>query len=114
MFMTEKSDSEMNTANGKKSIRHILWGIAFVLVFVLVFGLFVRLLWNWLMPAIFGLRKVTYAQALGLLILFRLLFGRVGQRRDHAGYLTGRYGFRSLFGRGKPREDHAGEAPVNH
>jgi hypothetical protein len=90
--------------NEKRGGRHIAWGIAAVLVFVLVFGFFVRLLWNWLMPEIFGLRAITYFQAIGLLLLFRLLFGRVGQRRDHAGYLTGKYGFRSLLGRGSGQD----------
>jgi hypothetical protein len=96
--MTEKQ----NTSQGseRKGIKHAAWGIGFVLVFVLVFGAVVRLLWNWLMPEIFALRAITYLQAIGLLLLSRLLFGRVGQRRDHAGYLTGKYGFRSLFGRG--------------
>jgi hypothetical protein len=32
-------------------------------------------LWNWLMPAIFGLRAVSFAQALGLLLLGKILFG---------------------------------------
>jgi hypothetical protein len=96
--MTEKQNSSQG--NERKGIRHAAWGIGFVLVFVLVFGAVVRLLWNWLMPEIFGLRPVTYLQAIGLLLLSRLLFGRVGQRRDHAGYLTGKYGFRSLFGQG--------------
>lgn len=96
--MTEKQNASQG--NEKKGTRHVAWGIAFVLVFVLAFSVIVRLLWNWLMPEIFGLRAITYLQAIGLLLLSRLLFGRVGQRRDHAGYLTGKYGFRSLFGHG--------------
>ena len=32
-------------------------------------------LWNWMMPAIFGLGMITFWQALGLLILGRLIFG---------------------------------------
>jgi len=50
------------------------------------FGAVVMLLWNWLMPGIFGLSTVSFWQALGLLILFRILFGgfigRAGKRRD--------------------------------
>ena len=37
--------------------------------------------WNWLMPAIFGSRVITFWQALGLLVLSRILFGRVGGPR---------------------------------
>jgi hypothetical protein len=84
----------------KKGFKHIAWGIGFVLVFVLAFGYVVQLLWNWLMPEVFGLKAITYLQSIVLLLLARVLFGRVGQRRDHAGYLTGKYGFRGLFGQG--------------
>ena len=31
-------------------------------------------LWNWLMPTIFGLTKITWTQALGLNILCGILF----------------------------------------
>jgi len=37
-------------------------------------GLGLMLLWNWLMPAVFGLPEVTYWQALGLLVLSHILF----------------------------------------
>ena len=33
------------------------------------------LLWNWLMPMIFDLTTITFWQALGLLILSKILFG---------------------------------------
>jgi hypothetical protein len=39
----------------------------------------VMLLWNALMPAIFGLPYITYLQAAGLLILAKLLFGGHGK-----------------------------------
>ena len=38
----------------------------------------VMLLWNWLMPAIFGLGVISFWQALGTLVLCRLLFGSFG------------------------------------
>lgn len=41
----------------------------------LVFGFVIMRLWNWLMPAIFGLRTISFAQALGLLVLSKLLLG---------------------------------------
>ena len=47
------------------------------LAIVAVGGAVVMLLWNWLMPAIFGLGAVSFWQALGILVLCRLLFGRV-------------------------------------
>jgi hypothetical protein len=36
------------------------------------------LLWNWLMPALFGLTAVNYWQAAGLFVLTRLLIGNIG------------------------------------
>ena len=36
------------------------------------------LLWNWLMPEIFGLKTLTYWQAWGMLALSCILFGRIG------------------------------------
>ena len=42
------------------------------------FGYLVMLLWNWLMPELFGLNTVGYAQALGLLVLCKMLFGSFG------------------------------------
>ena len=39
-------------------------------------GGLVMLLWNWLMPSLFlGAREIGYLQALGLLLLCKLLFG---------------------------------------
>lgn len=45
-----------------------------VVVFSLLFALPVMLLWDWLMPAIFGLREITLFQAWGLSALSGLLF----------------------------------------
>ena len=39
-------------------------------------GAVVMLLWNWLMPALFaGAQPVNYCQALGILLLSKILFG---------------------------------------
>lgn len=46
-----------------------------VLVASGAFGLVVKSLWNWLMPALFGLRSITFWQALGVWILSRILLG---------------------------------------
>jgi hypothetical protein len=47
-------------------------------VFIAVGGELVRLLWNALLPALFGWPRVTFWQALGLLALCRILFGGFG------------------------------------
>ncbi|MES1240431.1 MAG: hypothetical protein ABUT39_02325 [Acidobacteriota bacterium] len=43
--------------------------------FVALGGWVVMNLWNWLMPTLFGLRIITFWQAVGLLGLCRILFG---------------------------------------
>jgi hypothetical protein len=52
--------------------------LAVFLLFVSVGGHVVGLLWNWLMPPLFGVPPVTFWQALGLLALGRILFGGFG------------------------------------
>jgi hypothetical protein len=42
---------------------------------VVVFGFIVMSLWNWLAPAVFGLRTISFWQALGILVLSKILFG---------------------------------------
>jgi hypothetical protein len=49
--------------------------LAFVLVATVVFGFVVMQLWNWLMPALFGLKTITFVQALGLFLLSKILLG---------------------------------------
>jgi hypothetical protein len=48
-----------------------------------VVSFLVQSLWNGLMPSIFGIRTITFWQALGLLVLSKVLFG--GFRPRHGG-----------------------------
>jgi len=53
----------------------------FILIPIALFfavGGIVMLLWNGLLPEIFGLKSITYWQALGLFLLSRILFGNFG------------------------------------
>jgi hypothetical protein len=63
-------------------------GVMFAVLFALLFGWLVLLLWNWLMPALFGLKAITFWQAFGIVLLAKLLFGGAG---PHYG---GRHGWR--------------------
>ena len=49
-----------------------------MVLFGWIFGEIVMHLWNWLMPALFGLKLITFWQAIGLLILARILVGGLG------------------------------------
>lgn len=62
----------------------IAWGFLFGIGGLALFALFgwiVMLLWNWLMPDIFGLKQVTYWQAWGIMLLSSILFKGMGGNR---------------------------------
>lgn len=54
------------------------WGILIFLAFTAAITGLTMLLWNLLIPVIFGGIMINYWQALGLLILGRILFGGFG------------------------------------
>jgi hypothetical protein len=58
-----------------------------MLLFTALGGGVVRFLWNWLLPAIFGWREITFWQAVGMLALCRILFGGFGR---HGAYRSKR------------------------
>ncbi|GHV56696.1 hypothetical protein FACS1894182_03790 [Bacteroidia bacterium] len=69
-----------------------IWHALFGLAVVAGFSAVVMVLWNGLMPAIFGLVAINFWEALGLLVLVRILFGgfsglgghwRMGMHRHH-------------------------------
>jgi hypothetical protein len=68
----------------------ILMGVGFGILglgLMALFGWVVMSLWNWLMPDLFGLKRIGYWQAWGLLVLCKILFhgrgsGSSGMRSD--------------------------------
>jgi len=69
--------------------RWILRGVRFaaiVAAFIAGFSLAVMLLWNWLTPALFGWHRIGFWQALGILILSRILLGGFRGRPDSRWY----------------------------
>jgi hypothetical protein len=46
-----------------------------VIAAIAIFGLVVKGLWNGLMPPIFGWHPITFLQAIGILLLSKILFG---------------------------------------
>jgi hypothetical protein len=80
----------------------ILGMIAAAAAFTFLFGFFVMLLWNWLMPDIFSLRRIDFWQAWGLVLLSHILFKSWGGRGG---------GSRRSRSRDRLRND-TGEAPA--
>jgi hypothetical protein len=62
-------------AKAFKIVGVVLLGIIAVAVLAIVFGVFVKWLWNALMPEIFGLPEIGYWQAVGLAVLAHIFFG---------------------------------------
>lgn len=56
----------------------LVGGLALACLVAVLFGVLVQHLWNWLLPALFKLPLITFWQAVGLVLLSRLLFGNVG------------------------------------
>ena len=75
-----------------------------ILLFVFIGGEVVQLLWNWLLPPLFGWRQITFWQALGLLALCRILFGGFGGH----GFCRSNSRHRTPEERERFRQAHAG------
>lgn len=58
----------------------------FLMVLIIFSGVstIVMLLWNWLMPDLFGLTAINFWQSAGLILLSKILFG--GFRKSHHGH----------------------------
>jgi hypothetical protein len=76
--------------------------VAMIAVAVTVFGFATMELWNWLMPAIFGLRAITFLQAVGLVVLTKILLG--GPRPPWAGRRLWRQHMEDRWARMTPEE----------
>jgi Ca2+/H+ antiporter, TMEM165/GDT1 family len=55
--------------------RRALKFVPLAILALAVFGFVTMGLWNWLMPTLFGLTQIGFWQALGLVVLSKILFG---------------------------------------
>ena len=58
----------------KNTIESIATLLGLIAIIIVLLGYPVMLLWNWLMPEIFGLSEITFWQAIVLNILCTILF----------------------------------------
>ena len=58
----------------RRMVRVLKFAVMAALI-VTVLSFVVMMLWNWLTPALFGWHVITFWQALGILILAKILFG---------------------------------------
>jgi hypothetical protein len=110
----------------KKKLLFIPLAILGMAVFIFLGGEIVMRLWNWLVPTLFGWRQISFWQALGILVLCRILFGGLGmhghgrsnfRRRmaERHGHMTPeererfRQGIREAFGAGPSTSESTGQ-----
>ena len=67
-------------------ILRVLKFVVFATLLIAIFSFLVMRLWNWLMPALFAWRLISYWQAIGILVLSKLLFGGFRGRPGCRGY----------------------------
>ena len=58
----------------KNNIEAVLYVIGLVILIVMLLGMPLQLLWNWLMPNLFDLPYISFWQAVGLNLLATILF----------------------------------------
>jgi H+/Cl- antiporter ClcA len=71
----------MRTNRFLRVLKFIVLGTAAVALF----GFVVMHLWNWLTPALFGWKLISFWQAVGLVFLSRILFGGFHRRCGRGG-----------------------------
>jgi hypothetical protein len=66
----------------KKGLMILFFGIAAILIF----GFVVMGLWNAILPVVLGVKVITFWQALGILLLSKILFGGFGGGHNRGGW----------------------------
>lgn len=93
---------EHRVKNKAEKFFHGFFKVVFMIIaailFLLLFGYGFMLLWNWLMPEVFGLPILSYWQAVGVLVMAKLLFGsfegmnsKKSSRKSHKRHKRGRW-----------------------
>ena len=60
----------------------LFFGAGVIIIACMLFSLPAYLLWNWLMPTLFGFPTLTIWQTFGLMILCKILFGNTYFRKE--------------------------------
>lgn len=60
-------------------LKKVLMVIVIATAAITAFGFIVMSLWNAILPAVLGVKAITFVQALGILVLSKILFGGFGR-----------------------------------
>ena len=84
--MTQKINKFFSGRKALKIVGMVIGGVLLAGLLAFLFGWLVMLLWNWLMPAIFGLGTINYWQGFGIFFLAKLIFGFGGTGSSDSGH----------------------------
>jgi len=56
----------------------MLLNLIYVIIALIIFGIIVSFLWNYTMPELFPVRRITITQAVALVFLINILFNGAG------------------------------------
>ena len=73
--------SDRNSNRRKFRPAKILFFTLMAVLFVAVFGSIVMWLWNAILPDVLGVKPINWWQAIGIFVLFKILFGGFGGHR---------------------------------
>jgi hypothetical protein len=80
------TSSSVDEDNKKMRARRAVKIAALAIVAATLLGFVVMSLWNWLAPAVFGFHEIGFLQALGILLLSKILFGGFRGPRGYGGH----------------------------
>ena len=75
----------------RRGMKFLMFGVIGIAA-VAAFGLLTQWLWNWLVPVLFNGPMLTFWQALGLIVLSKILFGSFGKGGRGWGHRSGPWG----------------------
>jgi hypothetical protein len=93
--------------HGLKITGLVILGVIAFTAFAFLLGILIVYLWNWLMPALFGIKTITFWQAIGILVLARIIFGGLHAGGHHHKHPEKQHGF---F---RPSRYHMHKAPFS-
>ena len=82
LCLQDNSGEEKRVKDFAKVIGAIFVAIGIIIVFPLIFALPVKWLWNAVVPDIFGLKEISWKQALWLSLLCSMLFKSYSSKRS--------------------------------
>jgi hypothetical protein len=86
----------------RRILKFVLTVALFAPLLIAVLGFVVMRLWNWLTPALFGWHLITFWQAVGILVLSKILFG--GVRGGRGGRMHWRHRMKDRWEQMTPEE----------